>query len=605
MSSRSTQVQVCFAVSNSNFDVETDDRMIDMNSPFPKVANDVPREAINEPTLQFIQENYEHCRMFHSGCPEVVSRLPKRVLDISNDKYLLVVPDEGTKAAYATLSYSWGGKKFCATTAGSYEERLKRGFEEEELPLAFREAAIVARYLDIDYIWIDSLCIVQDDIDDWEEQAAQMGQIFESAAITIAASLTHDPYNSLFAKRNPKYEEFELYDDLTRRHASVVFKARRKIVFGIHAKTGRSKEVDRLDTRAWGLQEKLLSCRLIAFTGAEVQWTCQRSKRCECQRKSYTPQPLFLLPVKEAEIEHKYGYAKAWSRIVEPYSGRDLTFPGDRLPALSGLAKKFQEVTSFTYIAGLWKETIWYDLMWQCDIVTPDTPMAESLAKSVSLTASYMGPTFSWVSVPVAVNYKLARHSYPGARIRHMNVISCKYSTVGRNVLGKAMDSFINMHGPIIDARLRRNSEHSAGYELCVMDTVYQPNSDQRAICEFSIDVNHTTGNGANTALSTMHNLTDRGRQIGFGDRQTPVVLFGVYSIHHPKYMYQNFLILRSLPGRSHTYERVGIGSGKIYNKGNIPAQPQLVQPFDWLSVDFEGRGGSLKEVADRVICLI
>jgi hypothetical protein len=502
------------------------------------------------------------------------------------------------------LSYSWGGRKFSATTVESYE-RLKCGFEKEDLPIAFQEAAMIARFLNINYIWIDSLCIIQDDVNDWEEQAAQMGQIFESAAITIAASLSGSPYDSLFTRRNAKYEEFELYDDLERVHDGVVFRARRKIVFGIHAKTGRSRDADRLDTRAWGLQEKLLSSRLIAFTGAEIQWTCQKSKVCECQRKSYTPQPLFLLPVKEAEMKNEYGYAKAWSKIVEPYSDRNLTFPDDRLPALSGLAKKFWEVTNFTYIAGLWQETIWYDLMWQYDTVTSSTQMVDISASHIPVATTYIGPSFSWVSAPGAVNYRLARHSYPGTRVRHMSILSCSYDTNGRDVFGKAVDARMNIRGTIVEAYLRRTSKTSDGYELRVMDAIYQPNADRRTICEFSIDTHHTVEMRANTVERSVHALAGTYRRVETQDADTPVVLFGIYSIHHRNYLYQNFLILKSFPHGTNTYERVGIGSGKIYDRNDIPAQSQLVQPFDWLLVDFESEGGSMRNVADQAICLI
>ncbi|USP77894.1 HET-domain-containing protein [Curvularia clavata] len=443
------------------------------------------------------------------------------------------------------------------TTLGSYE-RLKDGFEKDEMPLAFQEAAVIAQYLDIDYIWIDSLCIVQDNEDDWESQAAHMGQIFESAAVTIAASLSHNPHESLFVRKNPRYEEFELYNDSHGNYNGAVFKARRKTTFGIHAKTGRSKDVDHLDTRAWGLQEKLLSRRLIAFTGAEIQWTCRTSKVCECRSKTYTPEPLLLPSAKEADIKNEHGYAKAWSRIVEPYSDRSLTFPDDRLPAISGLAKKFQQTTDFTYIAGLWKENICYDLMWQCDIMTSallSTPMVDSAA-----------------------------------------------STIGLNPFGKVTDGSLDVRGTTIEAWLRSSSGTPDDYELCIMDTIYQPNADQRKACEFSIDLQHTAGIWANTGEQPAQALGSKRLRIGIGDIETPVVLLGVYSIHHRNYLYQNFLILRSSPRAINTYERLGIGSGKIYNRDEIPAQSQLVQPFEWLSVDLGERAHALKTVVDQVI---
>lgn len=578
---------------------------IDSSSPFPKVANDVSRENIPETALQFIQENYIYCRTVHSKCTEVISKLPKRILDISTDQYRLVEPYEGEKASYATLSYSWGVKSFSKTTIESYE-RLKCGFQKEDLPIAFQEAALVARFLNIDFIWIDSLCIIQDDVDDWEEQAAQMGQIFEFAAITIAASLSSSPYDSLFTKRNAKYEEFELYHDRNSTNDNVVFRARRKIVFGIHAKTGRSKDVDRLDTRAWGLQEKLLSNRLVAFTGAEIQWTCQTSKVCECRKKCYISQPLFPLLVKEAETKDECGYAKAWSNIVEPYSNRDLTFPDDRLPALSGLAKKFWKATDYTYIAGLWQESIWYDLMWQHDTVAaPNTQIIDATTSHATVTARYIGPSFSWVSTTSAVNYRFARHAYPGTRVRHMTIVGSEYDTNGRDTFGKAVGARISIRGTTVEAQLRCTSKSPNGYELHILKAIYQPNTDQRKICEFSIDAHHTAGMRAGTVERPANTLAGACGRVETQEKDTPVILLGIYSIHHRNYLYQNFLILKLFSHGTNTYERVGIGSGKIYDRNDIPAQSQLVQPFDWLSVDFGSKAGSVRTVADQAICLI
>lgn len=58
----------------------------------------------------------------------------------------------------------------------------------DKLPSTFQDAITVTRRLGIAYIWIDSLCIVQDDAQDWEREAAKMALIFESAYLTIAAT---------------------------------------------------------------------------------------------------------------------------------------------------------------------------------------------------------------------------------------------------------------------------------------------------------------------------------------------------------------------------------------------------------------------------------
>lgn len=115
-----------------------------------------------------------------------------------------------------------------------------------------------------------------------------MENIFEAAAITIVASSSLHPYESLFKVRASSHQEFELQGGTKAGGKVAVWRARRKISRGIHAKTGRCQDLNHLDTRAWGLQEKLLLTKIIAFTGAELQWTCRTSKTCECRAESST-----------------------------------------------------------------------------------------------------------------------------------------------------------------------------------------------------------------------------------------------------------------------------------------------------------------------------
>lgn len=251
--------------------------------------------------------------------------MPKRFVDISQSQYHLVEPSIGTRGRYAALSYAWGAKGWRMNTLRNYED-LKHGFDPMQLPIVFRDATAVARSLGIDHLWIDTLCTIQDSALDWEEQAAKMGDIFEGAAITISAASSVDPYHTLFEARDSTNREIELFRNARHVDNDVVFKARRKIVRGIHAKTGLTKETDPLDTRAWGLQEKLLSRRLIAFTGSELQWTCRTPKSCECHQHAYPAESLFLEPTRMPDTEDAIKYAKSWSQVIEEYSARELTF---------------------------------------------------------------------------------------------------------------------------------------------------------------------------------------------------------------------------------------------------------------------------------------
>jgi hypothetical protein len=545
-----------------------------------------------EASVHFLRENYYSCITEHRECQER-DFLPKRIVDVSQSRYRLFEPSIRTEDKYACLSYSWGVKGFAVTTSGNYEE-LKHGFDREELPIVFRDAAAVVQSLGIRYLWIDTLCIIQDSKVDWEEQAARIGEIFEGATITIAASSSPNPYHSLFRARESMFEEVELYSEIGTDIRDVVFKARRKIDRGIHAKVGRTMDKDPLDTRAWGLQEKLLSTRLLAFTGAEMQWTCRTLRACECHQNPYPSKPLFPAPTEMSSAEGALNHARSWSHVIEEYSARDLTILEDKLPALSGLASKFGSLTGFTYIAGLWRESLFYDLVWQRDIAPIPVP------------STWLSPSFSWASASGAVNFRFARHSYPGARVQHAELLDFYYKTSGHDAYSRAVDGSLTLRGRTVAAVLRKSLEDFRAYTIRIGGAVYSPNTDQKATCEFSIDASISHYHPNRTAKASKQVSCETTFNDNSQEMEESVILLSLYSIHHQRYLYQNFLILARSHPDLNTYERIGIGSGKMYRgsgcNANIPSAAEFVRPFEWLSVDLERSGRGIENMVEQVV---
>jgi hypothetical protein len=549
---------------------------------WPEVARDVLPNPTLKASIPFLQSAYQACISEHEECPKK-TYLPKRVIDISESTYRLIEPKRRTLGEYAALSYTWGEGGFAMTQIETYEGR-KSGFSKDTMPIAFQDAAMIAQSLDIRYLWIDTLCIIQDSEADWEEQSANMGDIFQSARITIAASTPPHPGVSLFGHRKSGYEAVEFNSHIDGVFENVVFKARRKIVDGIHAKTGRSLNPDPLDKRAWALQEKLLSARHIAFTGAESQWTCQTLKACECRAKPYPSLPLLSIPTSLSSMEKQLKWSRIWSKIVEEYSSRSLKYTPDKLPALSGLASKFGTATGFTYIAGLWKETLMYDLSWQCDLGSRD------------VSSTWLGPSFSWVSINGAVNYRFARHSYPGTRTYHCELIGMQYNTIGYGAYSRAANgSSLTMCGYTVPARLQTPSEDHRAHTIHIGDKSYAPCTDQRDVCEFSIDADTNTHKKRETKEDLKNIVRIDSFNESCEETKRDVLLLSLYSIQFRNDIYQVFLILEAPQHNSKIHERIGIGTGKIYggdgcgndilNSRNVP------YPFQWLSNGSE-KGG-------------
>ncbi|ORY13348.1 heterokaryon incompatibility, partial [Clohesyomyces aquaticus] len=105
------------------------------------------------------------------------------------DHVKLVETKEGQTGCYVALSHCWGSPENhpLETTKENYGERLA-GVPLENLPKTFRGVVKITNHIGVKYLWIDSLCIIQDDTEDWKQEAAKMGAVYEYARLTIAAA---------------------------------------------------------------------------------------------------------------------------------------------------------------------------------------------------------------------------------------------------------------------------------------------------------------------------------------------------------------------------------------------------------------------------------
>jgi hypothetical protein len=181
--------------------------------------------------------------------------------------------DEGVK--YTALSHRWGDHpptkedpRFC-TTDGNLSARLN-GFSLSELPKTFRDAVRVTRELGIEYLWIDSLCIIQWNADDWKREAGRMEDVFASACCTIAATSAVDS-NAGFLARSRSAEYVRVQDAIGR-----------QVCICTHMDDfEKDVEQARLNKRAWVMQERVLAKRTIHFSANQTYWECGEGVHCE------------------------------------------------------------------------------------------------------------------------------------------------------------------------------------------------------------------------------------------------------------------------------------------------------------------------------------
>jgi hypothetical protein len=149
--------------------------------------------------LRDCEENHTGCRLGDHSSGEGMTPLPKRVLDVSSPDGVIRLwePPVTSTGQYICLSHCWGVSQPLTTTRSALEER-KRTIPWETIPQTFQDAISVTRKLGVRFLWIDSLCIIQDDRRDWAEQAPAMCDIYRKALLTIAATRCEGCHDSFF-----------------------------------------------------------------------------------------------------------------------------------------------------------------------------------------------------------------------------------------------------------------------------------------------------------------------------------------------------------------------------------------------------------------------
>ena len=201
-----------------------------------------------------------------------MSRLPTRVIDVTyEDPRLVELQSES--GPYVALGHCWGKFKTAVTDTSTLSEREK-GIEFRSLPKTFQDATVVTRKLGYRHLWIDSLCIVQDSHTDWQREASMMGNYYGQAHLTISATSADGDHVGFLNARTPStLPSVELALNLPDGEVGKTFVALRPpytVADAFHRKVKRSPT----SKRAWILQERVLSPRILHFGKEQVFWEC-------------------------------------------------------------------------------------------------------------------------------------------------------------------------------------------------------------------------------------------------------------------------------------------------------------------------------------------
>lgn len=353
------------------------------------------------------------CLRDHPGCriptpgvegavDEEAVKLPSLVIYIGSaapvgDPFL--VESQGRKGRYAALSHCWGNGKATRTLKGNLRDHMTR-IPMGELCANFQHAVEISRKLGFQYLWIDSLCIIQDDGAHWESESAKMAEVYSHASLVLSAANSSSADEGFLKSRRPLKSvtlPFRLLDGTALGHFTIAEQTSDEIY---RDDFRNDVEGGPLAKRGWTLQERLLARRNIFFGRDEFHWECRSARWSESTD---------MRPIRYVDVSAGLAYFRGlplfgghdkqgrsqllndWYMLVLEFTKRSLTKKDiDMLPALSGMAKvvesAFRAETHTVYCAGLWSHDLPRAILWK------------SFGSESGNNTALPGPSWSWIS---------------------------------------------------------------------------------------------------------------------------------------------------------------------------------------------------------------
>jgi hypothetical protein len=333
------------------------------------------------------------CTESHTSCRDQILelKLPSRLIDVGKEEgeaRLCLGTDLAADIQYLTLSHCWGQKKF-TTLLRENMETFCLGIPNSVLSKTFKDAMKATQELGFRYIWIDSLCIVQDDHEDWNEHAPLMGSIYSNSILNLSAIDSADGDGGCFFRREARKVycwKLNLKDE-QRPMDSQVSKLWLCCPEEFVVKHWGGNV---LSARAWVCQERCLAPRSLSFGQGELIWQCREHLASEALPNGFDDGavtiPGILSGLREPELS-VHRLLEVWGSIVSDYSKGKLTYWSDKLVAISGIARLVTQQWDVEYLAGLWREYMVRQLVWF------------TLVASVSPTDQYQAPSWSWAAI--------------------------------------------------------------------------------------------------------------------------------------------------------------------------------------------------------------
>ncbi|EFQ36147.1 heterokaryon incompatibility protein [Colletotrichum graminicola M1.001] len=519
--------------------------------------------------VKFIRSCVDTCDSEHALCKQPTLRMPARVLDVGrmdDNQVQLVDTASMMVSPYVALSYCWGESNHLLTTEKNFQD-MTTGIYVAEFPQTIRDAVEVTRRLNLKYLWVDAICIIQDSALDWEVESAKMASVYHNAYLTIAAGTSACASEGFLDQQHLSASHetpFRMKWRTDRGETSIlaVRAVPARHTHSINLAGDRQNSLP-LNTRGWSLQEELLSRRTITYTQNELWWTCQTQRDCECHAfDEITRDGPKALMSPTLMTTHSAAFEQ-WQAVVSEFSTRKLSYELDKLPALSGLASVVQKKTGSSYVAGLWKDNFVRDLNWYSPARTLDK-LEDAKAKA---TGAYCAPTFSWASANGLIGFFKGSFAVSQTGVvpttewvARCTLIAANTVVGGSNPLGRVESGYATLRGHLSEALLGVSTACPSGMES---HTLRYHGEWVRFHPDMQLEEVQLTAAGSKGAPAVSMRRSPAGSRAQTLRSESPVLLFYLGDWGFPDQeiirIQRTYLVLGRSPLDTSQYERLGL----------------------------------------------
>jgi hypothetical protein len=425
---------------------------------------------------------------------------------------------------YTVLSHCWGGYMPLQLTEENIDEMTTK-IEFGKLHLTFKHAIIATKFLppdlDVHYIWIDSLCIIQQQAlkQDFNIEAPKMGSIYRNALVCFAATFGRNGKAGLFRERNDlslrPYLARPEWDEKGRTFACEDRRPEQNMLID-----------SALGQRGWCFQEAILAPRVVHFSAQQLFWECSTLTSNEAYPhglpERYSSRKSFSLDTWTKHHIGPYGNPETqpyniWDKMVSLYSQCKLTQNTDKLVAIGslalGLQKRLEGID--TYVAGLWKSQLPQTLNWELSDCRS--------GPGAHRPEDWRAPSWSWASADGQVNLNSESST---SVIAHAKVIDLRISYRNNNIALGVTEAELHIRGPIglVDLEFSHSKEEladSSKYrvfpftlkgakfkEAIIQGQLWKPGSN---VCRFDTRLGHLTTYPIYALLISSENAVSKG----------------------------------------------------------------------------------------------